>query len=259
MRSTWRWIIRRIFHWAGCAFIIIASATCLQAEQFSSKIMSRPEMSAEKRQELAVKLRSITGWPELDFDDGGTLSLGQAQPAGGSATARALLSEAVNGKNLIVLEDSGDRADVVFCRVVEGRWKRGGEAKPPVYVILIDFSDFSRVFGDAPARSAFNVAWGVLHEIDHVVHESADPAQMGDAGACESLINRMRRECGLAERTDYFFTALPGGESSSFKSRYVRLAFIARQPKRKQKQYWLVWDADQVGGLPANRQLALAK
>lgn len=221
--------------------------------------MSRPEMSAERRGDLTVKLRAITGWPELRFDDTGALSFGQAQGDKGSPTARGLLTEAVNGKNLIVIEDASDRADVVFCRVVEGRWKRADHDKPPVYVVLLDFSDFSHLLGDSPAMSAFNVGWGMLHEIDHVVHDSIDPAQIGDAGACESLINQMRRECGLAERSDYFFTALPGGERSSFKSRFVRLAFVQRQSNHKQKRYWLLWDAEQVGGLPANFQLALAK
>ncbi len=259
MRATLKAIASKHILWPGCALLIILCATQAQAERFNSKIMSRPEMSAERQQELALKLRAITGWSELDFDGEGALSFGQSQPNGGSLTARALLSEAVNGKSLVVLEDASNRADVVFCRVVEGRWKRSDISKPPVYVVYIDFSDFSHLLGDAPALSAFNVGWGVLHEIDHVVHDSTDSAQIGDAGACENLINQMRRECGLAERADYFYTALPGSELSSFKSKFVRLAFVNRQSNRKQKQYWLIWDADQIGGLPANSQLALAK
>jgi hypothetical protein len=104
--------------------------------------------------------------------------------------------------------------------------------------------------GDEAARSAFSVGWGFLHEVEHVVHDSGGPAREGETGDCESLINRMRRECGLAERVDYFFTYVPGVNASGFKTKFVRIAFDGQKPEsKKKKRYWLVWDADLVGGV----------
>ena len=208
------------------------------------------------RSELENKLRTITGWRDLGFDENGALSLGKAAPSGGSETARKLLAAAVSGEKMMVLEDASNRADVVFCRVTEARWTKNPETKPPVYLIMIDFADFSRVTGDSAALAAFNVGWGVLHEIDHVVHDSFDPLREGVAGECEDAINRMRRECGLAERAEYFFTYLPGTTNSDFVTRYVRLAFDQRKSDKKKKRYWLVWDAALVGGLDEQKQIA---
>jgi hypothetical protein len=212
------------------------------------KIVCRAELREERRLELAAQLRAITGWTGLRFDEEGTLRFGDDQPLGGSASARTLLASARDGKNLIVIEDASGRADVVFCRVLEGKWKVDAVGRPPAHVLQIDFTDFSHVMGDEAALSAFNVGWAVLHEIAHAVHDSDDTNKSGEAGECEGRINLMRRECGLAERAEYFFTPLPGTWHSEFKSRLVRLAFERRAP-RSTKRYWLVWDASLVGGL----------
>jgi hypothetical protein len=146
---------------------------------------------------------------------------------------------------------------VVFCRVVEGRWRAGAGGRPPAFVIQIDFADFSRVTGDRAALAAFNVGWGVLHEVDHVVRDSVDPDEAGVAGECEGAVNRMRRECGLAERAEYFFTYLPGTAAGDFVTRYVRLAFDRVEAgANKKKRYWVIWDAALVGGLDERKQVA---
>lgn len=222
-----------------------------------SKVLTRPELSLNRRQELADKLRQITGWNDLSFDENGALLLGRTTPAGGSKSARELLREAVAGKNLMVLEDASNRQDVVFCRVIEGRWTTEAAGKPPVYIILIDFADFNHLTGDKAVLDAFNVGWGVLHEIDHVVHDSVDATREGEAGECESLINQMRRELGLAERAEYFFTFVPGTPGSGFKTRLVRIAFDREMPEtKKKKRHWLVWDASLVGGVEEQKLLA---
>jgi hypothetical protein len=83
-----------------------------------------------------------------------------------------LLADAVAGPNVIILEDASSRDDVAFCRVVRGRWVRGESNKPPAFVLLIDFTDFHQLIGDAEARPAFDVGWGLLHEVDHVVRHA---------------------------------------------------------------------------------------
>lgn len=254
LRSTRRGIL-----WLAGLYALALAAPAASAAEATQKILSRPELGAARRQELADKLRVITGWPGLHFDGEGVLRFGAEQPAGGSQTARALLADAAGGKNLIVLEDASGRGDVVFCRVVEGRWRRGADAGPPVFIVQIDFADFSRVMGDKAALAAFDVGWGVLHEIDHVVNDTTDSNGVGAVGECEDSINRMRRERGLAERAEYLFTYLPGAASGDFKTRYVRLAFERRDAKNRRKRHWLYWDAALVGGLPAPNELAAAR
>lgn len=244
----------------GCLLFLCALSLTLSAKAATpthSNIISRPELASERRDELAGRLREITGWLNLRFDADGALRFGQFT-GGGSRAARELLAAANSGPHLIVLEDASHRDDVVFCRVVDGRWTRDAGAKPTVRIVLIDFADFAHVRGDKAALSAFNSGWGVLHEIAHVVHDSDDTERVGEVGECEELINSMRRECGMAERAEYFYTPLPGLEASEFKTRFVRLAFESRRPdaKRRKQRYWLVWDARAVGGgIETARQL----
>lgn len=227
-----------------------------KAEASNPKIMCRAEMSLSRRAELADQLRLITGWTGLRFDGDSVLRFGEEPPVDGSPTARALFHSAQSGQNLIVLEDASGRADVVFSRVIEGRWKREASNQPPAFIVQIDFTDFSRVMGDKEARAAFNAGWGLMHEIDHVVHDSTDADAPGAAGACEDSINRMRRECGLAERAEYFFTFMPGAAGSNFKTRFVRLAFERVRAQNKRQRYWVFWDAELTGGLPGTHQVA---
>jgi hypothetical protein len=65
----------------------------------------------------------------------------------------------------------------------------------------------------------------------------------------------MRRECGLAERADYFYAPMPDAWRGDFKTRYVRLAFDDAGGG-KRRRYWLFWDAETVGGLPAGQVAA---
>lgn len=239
----------------GLAMLALCLAPRARAASDGSQgIVCRHELSAARRGEIAARLREITGWGGLRFDEGGSLRFGEAAARGGSQAARELLSKAARGGKLIVLEDASGSAEVVFSRVVPGRWTRGG-ARPPAFVVQIDFADFERVRGDREALAAFNVGWAVMHEVSHVVNGSADAERPGDVGECEQLINRMRRECGLAERAEYHYRLLPGVEREEFKTRYVRLAFERQDAATsKKRRLWLIWDADAVGGLDPQKQ-----
>jgi len=216
--------------------------------------MIKPEVSRFHREELIKRLRVITGWTNLTFDTNGSLRLGEIPTNGGSKSARLLLNEAVAGPNVIVLEDASSRTDVAFCRVVRGRWLRDQLNKPPAFVVLIDFKDFQQLSGDAEARAAFDVGWGLLHELDHVVKDSDDACDAKAVGECEEHINRMRLEVGLPVRVDYFFSRTYLKADANFNARYVRLSF-----ERQAKRYWLVWDATTVGGLHSDDQRALVR
>jgi hypothetical protein len=219
-------------------------------------IICRDELSQSRRGELASKLRIITGWRDLGFDKSGSLRTGESAAVGGSEIARDLLSKALSGPNIVILEDASNRADVVFCKVIPGRWKDSSQG-PPVHIVLMDFADFDHLMGDRPALTAFDAGWGLLHEIDHVLENSVDSDKLGSAGHCEDHINQMRRELGLPERSEYFFTLFPQTEFSGFSTRYVRLAFDQEDASsRKHRRYWLMWDATLIGGLPDSKQVA---
>ena len=241
-----------------CLWILLFLCLPLVADpgKRQTRIICRDELSQTRRAELANKLRTITGWRELEFDKSGSLRTGESAAVGGSDTARNLLSKALSGTNIVFLEDASNRADVVFCKVIPGRWKDSSQG-PPVHIVLIDFADFDHLMGDRLALSAFDPAWGLLHEIDHVIESSADSDKLGRAGHCEDHINQMRRELGLPERSEYFFTFFPHTEESGFSTRYVRLAFDQKDASlRKHRRYWLIWDATLVGGLNDTKQIA---
>jgi hypothetical protein len=205
-----------------------------------------------------MKLRSISGLADLKFDTDGILRQGHREPAAGSVSARELIGNAISGRNVVVIEDASNHSDVAFCRVIPGRWKRNAASDAPVFVVQIDFADFDQVVGDELALEAFNVGWGLLHELDHIVNNTADAVSHGETGECEDHINQMRLECNLPLRTDYFYTLLPLSAGSTFMTRFVRLGFEQEEPQtKKKKRYWVIWDTNVVGGLEANQLAAL--
>ena len=222
--------------------------------------MCREDLSQVHRDELANKLRRITGWPDLKFDRSGVLRRGNADPVGGSKSARDLVAKTIFGSNVVVLEDASKRSDVVFCRLLPGKWKDNSTRHLPAHVVQIDFADFEQVLGDEQALEAFNVGWGLLHELDHIVNDSPDAASLGETGECEAHINQMRRECDLPQRTDYFYTLSPLSTDTAFMTRLVRLAFDQEQPTaNKKKRYWVLWDANVVGGPDVRKQIAVLR
>ena len=224
------------------AFPVVAST--------SDRVVLRDNVSPAHRNELESRLRTITGWKQLTFGEKGVLQTGDAAAENGSKSARDLLNRAISGNRVIVFEDASSHKDVVFCRVVLGKFQHEPVPSVEAYVVFVDFDDFRQVSGDKLARAAFDVGWAALHEIDHVVEDSQDPEHGMSAGDCETHINKMRRELGLPIRNGYFFTVLPTRNDPNFKSRLVRLGFDhVNSTAAKTKRYWLIWDAAVVGGV----------
>lgn len=237
------------------ALILLAASSSLAVASDTPKVIVRESITKRHRTELENKLKAITGWHDLRFTLDGALVVGTNRQTTGSNSARELLNKAVSGNRIILFEDATGRKDVGFCRV--GLGALVGEMSPLVFVVLIDFDDFKQVSGDRQARAAFDVGWAVLHELDHVVEDSADPEIAGVSGDCEQHINRMRQELNLPVRTDYYYSFLPVKSDLSLISKFVRLGFHSRdQVSGKTKRYWLLWDAALVGGLPSNAQTA---
>lgn len=258
MRSTRGKVLSRRLLCLASLLVCALAPVHARAERRTPTIVCRASLGASRRAELSEQLRAITGLRDLGFDAEGYLRFGAQSPSGGSQSARALLAAAEAGESLIILEDASGRADVAFSRVLEGGWKNGAAGKssagkPAAYVVQIDFRDFSHLMGDRAALDSFNAAWGLMHEIEHAVKDSVDPEGLGAAGECEEAINVMRRECGLAERAEYFYTPATGAFASEFKTRYVRLAFKQTRADKKPQRYWLIWDAALTGGADSNQ------
>ena len=237
-----------------------ATSETASADRGAVRVVCRHNISRAHRNELAEKLRKITGLPELEIESSGVLSPGNREAVGGSRKARELLLRVVWGANAVVLEDASRRSDVAFMRVVPGTWKVAKGDRPPAFVVQIDFADFNHVMGDGPALAAFDVGWGLLHELDHIANDSKDAAALGEAGDCEARINEMRLECDLPQRTDYFYTLSPLTLNTTFTTRLVRLAFEQPQSgEAKKKRYWVTWDANLVGGIDQQKQVAVLR
>jgi len=250
-------LVSRIHRLVWLAGIFLLAPVSLFAEPTHSNVVCRDDISQARRDELAKVLRRITGWSDLKFDRTGTLQRGAADPVGGSQSARDLVAKTISGSNFVVLEDASKRSDVAFCQVLPGKWIDRSSINPPAHVVQIDFTDFEQVLGDERALDAFNVGWGLLHEFEHIVNDSLDGASPGETGECEAHINQMRRECDLPLRSEYFYTLLPLSTDTAFMTRLVRLAFDQEQPMaNKKKRYWVLWDANAVGGLDARKQIA---
>jgi hypothetical protein len=237
-------------------FLILCTAVSYANESKASHVVLRESFSSAHRMELISQLQTISGWKDLHFDELGRLQVGIAQPTSGSIAARTLLSQATTGNQLIVVEDASDSIAVVFCRVIPGKWKRAHAEVLPTFILQIDFRDFDQLTGDSRALEAFNVAWGVMHELDHVVNDSGDTHSLGEAGTCESHINAMRRELHLPERAEYYFSVLPAKTDLGFKTVLVRLRFEEKVGREKTKRYWIIWDATTVGGTISRKEIA---
>ncbi len=239
-----------------CAALLVCQLSAAAFAAPKTPIVCREELPFTRRAVLAEKLSAITGL-QINFEADGGLRVRSAAVNGGSRTARTLILKALSGRNVVVVEDASDRQDVVFARVVPAAWKQPATGMPPAFVMLIDFTDFDRLLGDTEALNAFNVGWAFLHELDHVVSDSEDGANLNDPGDCEDHINVMRQECDVPLRTNYFFTFFPSTEDSEFRTRFVRLAFDRVDAETKKRhRYWVMWDAVLVGGLP---QIASAR
>jgi hypothetical protein len=210
----------------------------------------------DKQLESIIKsLREKTGFLEIGFDENGFLSLGdRTKFAGGSATARALLSATVEADSAIDLEAHNHSSVVAFARLAKPTiyQSRATGRTIDVYPIEVDFSDFSKLRGDKKVLAAFDVGFVILHELGHAVlglRDAQDESQ--GPGECESHINRIRRELNLPERQNYVARTHMAILSTSLKSvERAELVFTHSgdaQGDAKARKFTLSWEASLVG------------
>lgn len=213
---------RRLFlsHYTVSSFrviIILLVFVCMQSAvyagsdekySFHSGIQNskvRP-LTKKQIQSLLEGLHVWSGFTEMSFDEDGFLKLGdRAQITGGSATARALLIAAIDGKDSFALENHDRSSAISFAQIepVIDYIKSDG-TKHVVWELRLDFHDFTHLRGESKVITAFNPAANMMHELVHGVLNLRDPLDSTDQlGDCERHINLMRDELGLPLRKTY--------------------------------------------------------
>jgi hypothetical protein len=161
----------------------------------------------KQRSKFVSGLRVWTGLTELEFDANGDLVLGdRTKFSAGSATARALIIDAVDSRDSFVVERFDKSPLIAFAQIEDtDRYFDGSGDKHIVWQLRIDFSDFKEVAGDDDALSAFDPVASFVHELSHAVKGYVDSVGRDDRlGECETYVNLMRAELGLPKRVYYF-------------------------------------------------------
>jgi hypothetical protein len=211
---------------------------------------SRP-LTARQLQILLEGLRQKTGLLELRFEADGFLQAGdRTHIAGGSATARALVLAAIDGRDCFKLENHYLSPMVGFAQIrsTEDFYDAAG-VKHEGWHVEFDFHDFSQLRGGAPAIAAFDPVMHLLHELGHGVLKLSDTVSQTDPlGDCERHINKIRRELGLPERQSYYtqntYVVMPGSTAHALRA---ELIFVqAEAGKSDGKKFSLFFNAERV-------------
>jgi hypothetical protein len=207
---------------------------------------------------ILKSLREKTGFSEMFFDENGFLNLGdRAKFSGGSATARALFSAAVDSSDSIDLESHNHSPTVAFARLQRATvyQSRVTGKTIDVHPLEIDFSDFAKLRGDKRVIAAFDVGFVIMHELGHAVLGLRDPVTEGEGpGECEIYINRIRRELNLPERQNYIARTRSSPFTQALGAReHAELTFVQHEDRGdgpgidKPQRFSLMWEAISVG------------
>ncbi len=197
---------------------------------------------------LAESLRQKTGWRELQFDDAGFLVLGdRTRLAGGSATARELLAATVDGAKAFELEAHNHAAALAFACITVGtvHYRHQTNTRLEVQQLQLDFADFVELRGDHEVRAAFDVGFAVLHELSHGVLGLHDVGGAStELGACDAVINQMRRELALPERQGY--NPRVQGEAFGAGRTLMAQLIFTRTDSDQTRRFYLRWEEKRV-------------
>lgn len=246
------------------ASIIIALTLLAGAAAYSFERDSQPyrrglcnsngnrSFNSKQLQSLVESLRRKTGFLEMRFDQSGCLTLGDLNPsAGGSPTARELLTATVESDRLFRLEAHNRSPKIEFARLSASEIHESYPLKTRVELRLVhvDFADFYELRGGDEVLESFDIGFSILHELAHGVWRLRDTVNDQDqVGSCEESINRMRRELGLPERQSYrpkvYVTQKPWGAVLEAELLFV---LAHRESGRvRERKFYLRWDADKV-------------
>jgi len=221
-------------------------------------------LSASQLQKALESLRHKTGFLEMRFDESGFLTLGdRTRFAGGSATARELLIATVDGRVAIELEAHDNSSHIAFAHITAGtvytNFRTG--ARIEARQAQLDFSDFAELRGEPEVIAAFDLGFAILHELVHGVCGLRDAvSEMNELGACDEMINRMRRELNLPERQGYSARTQAVLSSPVGATRWAELVFARERLESGRagiERFYLRWDAKRVASATQTKRSTL--
>jgi hypothetical protein len=216
--------------------------------------VGRHRLEAKRLEAVAASLRAKTGFVELNFDADGFLILGdRTRVEGGSAAARDLIVAAVDGVRSLLLEDHSSSRQVSFAKLsaaVIYQNRRTGQ-QIETRAVELDFKDFGILQGSREVLAAFDVGFVLLHELGHgALNLSDTTSPEEEPGACESYVNRIRRELGLPERLNYHARRQFVASGPRLRDYRAELSFarvVNEEGKSKTKYHYLSWSVNVVG------------
>ena len=190
-------------------------------------------LSPDHELRLVRSLQRITGYAALEFAPDGSLCVDAATEVScGSREARRLLNRVqYSGKNFIIEDHSGSPSVVFGEAEREQIYDVRARKRTELWRVRLDFNDFLEMEAPAGVRASFDEGFIVLHEFLHGLGYG-DASRKDELGACEELLNVVRRELGLPLRDQYF------GEASRITSTLasVRLRFNELKPNGSRTQ-----------------------
>jgi hypothetical protein len=210
-------------------------------------------LGASQLRKVLDGLRHKTGFLEMRFDESGLLTLGdRARFVGGSAAARELLIATVDGRVAIELGAYDNSPHIAFAHITAGTIYANSKTKARIEVrqVQLDFSDFAELRGEPEVIAAFDLGFAVLHELVHGVLGLRDAiGGTKELGACDELINQMRRELNLPERQGYGARTQAVLSSPVGATMQAELVFARERTesgRARTKWFYLRWDAKRV-------------
>jgi len=204
--------------------------------------------------------RFWTGLSEITFDDSGNLSLGdRSRVTGGSATARQLIIAAVEGQDSFTLENRDSSPTIAFAQIESTEsYADGAGSRHNGWEIRLDLSDFVELAGHEEARSSFDPAINVIHELAHAIlgyRDLVDPTDQ--LGQCERYINQMRTEVKLPQRLYYHphYKTATRSDGLTFIQAELRFVEVAGEQSKK-KEFFVNFNLDKVFDLRSAKSTA---
>ena len=163
------------------------------------------QFTKKERRSIEQRLRTTTGFVDLNFAEDGRLNLGSRTFVDGSASARKLIESVVDSKDSFTLESSPNSASIAFAHI-EATLDYFDEhgVKHQAWHIRLDLTDFAKLRGSEKTLESFSPVMVHFHELGHGQFKLRDPVDALDlVGECERYVNEIRKEMGLPLRESY--------------------------------------------------------
>lgn len=245
-----------VFLWLGCV-LVAAEKIMNDPYAYRPGVRNSPTKLGLNEKQLKLVLAQLqqkTGFPGLSFDAAGFLTLDDAANfAGGSAAARALVQQAIQGPHQLLLENHSYSPRVAFASISENvvYLNMTTKARTEHRSIRIDFTDFNKLVGEKNVLAAFDLGVVLLHEMIHGALNLMDRVdEWEELGDCERYTNTIRKELHLPERQQYIARSRSFQSPLGWTIKIAELPFAQTQYKNgtlKTEEYKLTWDMVQVG------------